>query len=134
MDIIKTISLVYIWLLIFTYYDLLGYKYILEGGKYKSKVIYYRIMQFAFQITLSLSMVLIDYRIAIYANILWYFLWEDFLYYIIGGYKLEPISWFVFSPLVFISMKIFKKPLPVWGLFLSLTIGIIVCILIKPLI
>ena len=97
------------FILIFNYFDLIGYGGIMSRIKTKDLDLYfdllqyYRIMQFIFEVTLLILIAYFYGIVVIYAIILHLFGVQDVFYYIIGGYKFPkkwtwmswtPVGWF----------------------------------------
>ena len=114
-------------LVLFTVFDIVGYR---DVGKFvtgkEPNIIQYRVMQGMFQGALATILTLVGGPYLGLAFLMaWWLLVCDVLYYLFLGIKLEPFSWFLINPFVFISNKIFKEPAPVYLIVLSATIGLL---------
>lgn len=115
-------------ILLFTAFDVVGFKYITNN----SGGILYRIAQFAFQIILCYIIhMLVGWYVVIAFLVAWYLLLCDVLYYWVVGYELSPFSWFKTSPVVFYYMYIENKPnAPAIAVKISSYVGFIAGVLI----
>ena len=82
-------------ILVFTAFDLLGYKYAIEAaGRAGPALMAYRIMQFLFQFILIVLFLPSSVNVAIGFTFVWWTGGCDILYYLIGRYPLpESMSW-----------------------------------------
>jgi len=82
-------------ILIFTAFDLLGYKYAIEAaGRAGLALMAYRIMQFLFQFILIVLFLPSSRNVAIGFTLVWWTGGCDILYYLIGNYPFsETMSW-----------------------------------------
>jgi len=119
------------FILIFNYFDLLGYGGIMHKIKsvnldlYLNTLQYYRIIQTLFEITLLILIAQYNLMIMVYAVILHIFGLQDILYYIIGGYKFPTgWTWMYWTPIGWFWNK--SKPIPNKIILLQALIGIII--------
>lgn len=113
-----------LWVWCFTLFDWIGFVW-LDNRK---GTILYRFVQGAFQTMISLVLwyVLGSWVPVLSANIIWLFLGCDVLFYWVDGSKLTPFTWFTWSPVNFLYQIILGKPTPVYAIWASVIIGVVI--------
>lgn len=107
--------------LIFTAFDVVGY----QPDDLKD-VFPYRTLQLIFEAVLLLSLLhRFGLQAVLAAGVLHLFLVCDVLFFLIKGIPVKSFSWFKASPFVALSMYVFKRALPVWGVWMSAVVGIV---------
>ena len=110
-----------IWVLLFTLFDYVGFVWFDSRKGTKT----YRILQGAFQLFTSILLYQwCGWQAVLGANIMWYFLVCDILFYWIDGKKLDDFTWFKFSPFNFYFNVIKKLPTPAVWVRISALVGV----------
>lgn len=127
----KEVCAVFSFSLLFTAYDLVGYKYAINSGDVtKTQLAGYRIIQVMFQIVLTLLVLLLtNYRVAIAVSIIHWTGFNDILYYLMGKYDFPSIwRWLHWTPLGIIKGDISNKECFIQAVIgLTIGIGLVLC-------
>jgi hypothetical protein len=130
------------WVLLFTAFDILGFKNLddtltqwentttADISQIRRQVIdAYRILQGIFEaVTIIIIFNVSGWKYALSAGILHYFLVCDIAYYYMLGLKLGPFDWFKVNPIVALFNYGYNKPAPVWSIWVSVSIGVLLTV------